>query len=268
VNKATPTDTLGSSVNPVLAQTSVTFTATVSSPVSTPSGSVRFYDGTTLLGSATLAQGVATYATSSLTVGNHSITAAYGGDSNFLAVTSSPVTETVEDFTVTVPTGDPTSATVSPGGTANYIVHVAPSNAQTFLSAIAMTVSGTPAGATATFTPSSLAAGAGAQDVALKVVVASQTAPIHSSGVLLKLSPVMAGMLLLPFGGKIRRAAGNRRRTVRLLLLFLATASLAGIMACGGNSTSTGSQPPTYTLTVAGTSGTLSHSTTLTLTVQ
>ena len=186
----------------------------------------------------TLAQGVATYATSSLTVGNHSITAAYLGDSNFSAVTSSAVTETVEDFTVTVPTGDPTSATVSPGGTANYTVNVAPSNAQTFLSAITLSLSGAPAGATATLTPSSLAAGAGATDVALKVQVSSQTAPIYSSGLLLKLSPVMAGMLLLPFGGKIRRAAGKHRRAVRLLLLLLAMTSVAGITACGSHSTS------------------------------
>ena len=268
VGKATPTDALGSSANPVLARTAVTFTATVSSPVSTPSGSVRFYDGTTLLGSAvTLAQGVATYTTSSLAVGNHSITAAYSGDSNFSAVTSAVVTETVEDFTVTVPTGDPTSLSVSPGGTATYTVNVAPSNAQTFLSAITLTVSGTPPGATATFTPSSLATGAGATDVALTVQVSSQTAPIHSSGLLLKLSPVMAGMLLLPFGGKIRRAAGKHQRAVRLLLLFLATTSLAGIMACGSPS-STSNGPKTYNLTVTGASGTDSHSTALTLTVQ
>ncbi|MGB9072185.1 MAG: Ig-like domain repeat protein [Terriglobales bacterium] len=268
VGKATPTDALGTSAAEVLARTTVTFTATVSSPVSTPSGSVRFYDGATLLGSATLAQGVATYATSSLTVGNHSITAAYLGDSNFVAVTSSPVTETVEDFTVTVPTGDPTSATVSPGGTATYTVNVAPSNAQTFLSAITLSLSGAPAGSTATFTPSSLGAGAGGQDVALKVQVSSQTAPIHSSGLLLKLSPVMAGMLLLPLGGKIRRVAGKHRRAVRLLLLFLAMTSVAGITACGSHSSSSGNGPQTYTLTVAGTSGADSHSTTLTLTVQ
>jgi hypothetical protein len=269
VAKATPTNALGSSADTVLAQTAVTFTATVSSSAGTPSGSVRFFDGTTLLGSVTLAQGVAAFTTSSLAAANHSITAVYGGDSNFLTVTSSVLTETVEDFALTVPTGDPTSATVSAGGTASYTVHVAPSNAQTFLSAIALNVTGAPPGATVTFLPPSLAAGAGATDVSLKVLVASQTAPIHSSGLLLKLSPVMAGMLLLPFSGKFRRAAGKHQRAVRLLLLFLATTSLAGIMACGGGSSSTsGNGPKIYTLTVTGASGTDSHTTILTLTVQ
>src|SRR5208283_4706115 len=52
VNKATPTVALVSSKNPVLSLNPVTFTATVSFSVSTPTGSVSFYDGTTLLGSA------------------------------------------------------------------------------------------------------------------------------------------------------------------------------------------------------------------------
>jgi hypothetical protein len=266
VAKATPTNALGSSATEVLARTSVTFTATVSSPASTPSGSVHFFDGATSLGSAvTLAGGVATLTTSSLTVGNHSITAAYSGDSNFSAVTSSAVAETVEDFAVTVPTGDPTSVTVSAGGTANYTVHVAPSNAQTFLSAITLTVTGAPAGATATLLPSSLGAGTGGQDVALTVQVSSQTAPVRSSSLLLKLSPVMAGIMLLPFGGKIRRAAGQHRRAVRLLLLLLAMTSVVGVTACGGPS---GPKVKTYTLTVTAASGSLSHSTALTLIVQ
>jgi len=97
-----PTVALASSVNPVLMKAAVTFTATVSSSSGTPTGSVSFYDGTTLLGSATLAQGVATYTTSTLAAGAHSITAVYAGDSNFSSLTSSAHTETLNDFSLSV----------------------------------------------------------------------------------------------------------------------------------------------------------------------
>jgi len=266
VNKAAPTVALTSTAGTVLAQSAITFTATVSSSSGTPSGSVSFYDGATLLGSAvTLAQGVATYTTSSLAVGSHSITAAYGGDSNFSALTSSAVPETVEDFAVSVASGSSASQTVSAGGTANYSLQIAPSGGSTFPAPITLAVSGLPAGATPTFAPPNVAAGAGATNVSLSILTPSQTASLHHSALLaLQLSPLLLGMML-PFGGKIGRAAGNRCRTVRLLFLLLAATSLLGIAACGGHS----SPPPqTYTLTMTASSGSLSHSTTLKLTVQ
>jgi len=88
-----------SSVNPAGSGQPVTFTATVSSNGSlrtTPTGSVTFYDGTTALGMGTLnGSGVATFTTSSLSSASHTITAAYGGDTNYSASTSGPVIEVV-----------------------------------------------------------------------------------------------------------------------------------------------------------------------------
>jgi sugar lactone lactonase YvrE len=110
VAKATPAVALAASGNPVLAATAITFTATVSSSAGTPSGSVSFYDGSTLLGSGTLALGVAHYATSSLAVGSHSITAVYGGDGNFSALTSAVLTEVL---TETAPTAITTTTTLT-----------------------------------------------------------------------------------------------------------------------------------------------------------
>jgi sugar lactone lactonase YvrE len=273
VAKAAPADALISSATAVLVTNAVTFTATVSSSVSTPSGSVSFYEGTTLLGSAVaLAQGVATYTTSSLAVGSHSITAVYSGDSNFSTLSSSAVTETVADFTLSIPSGSSTSATVSPGGTASYALTITPSNGSTFPSAVTLAVSGLPTGATATITPQTLVAGAVATNVSLTIKVPSQSASLrhrdlrHNDLLALKLSPVMLGMLLPPFGGTIRRAAGKRGRTLRLLLLLLAGTSLLGITGCGEGPSSQQSQ--TYTVTMTATSGTLSHSTILMLTVR
>ncbi len=72
--------------NPSSSGQSVTFTATVTSTAGTPTGTVQFKDGGTNLGSPqTLnGSGVATFSTSSLVVGGHTITADYSGDLNFL----------------------------------------------------------------------------------------------------------------------------------------------------------------------------------------
>ena len=95
----TPTVTaLTSSQNPSMVGASITLTAAVSSSVAgatIPTGTVVFQDGTTILGSGTLGlTGTATFATSALTAGTHSIQATYAGDS-FFAGSVSPVVSQV-----------------------------------------------------------------------------------------------------------------------------------------------------------------------------
>jgi len=67
----------------------------------------------------------------------------------------------------------------------------------------------------------------------------------------------------------MRRSAGKLGRMAALLLLLVAgAASMAGLTGCG-SSTGYFDQPrQTYTVTVTATSGTLTHSTPITLTVQ
>ena len=104
VNKASTTTTLSSSANPSVYGQSVTFTATVAaaSPGSgTPTGTVTFKDGSTILGTGTLSAGVTTYSTSSLAVATHSITAVYGGDTNFTTSTSSVLSQVVNQASTT-----------------------------------------------------------------------------------------------------------------------------------------------------------------------
>jgi Bacterial Ig-like domain (group 3) len=87
----TTTTTLSSSTNSSIFGQQVSFTATVSPSVSsvlTPSGTVTFSDGATVLGSATLVSGSAVFSTTSLSGGTHTITASYGGDTNFQASSS------------------------------------------------------------------------------------------------------------------------------------------------------------------------------------
>lgn len=87
VDKNTTTVTVVSSKNPSYYGDSISFTATAVGNYGTPTETVTFYDGTTSLGTATLASGSATYtatvtssAVSTLTVGTHTIKAVYAGD--------------------------------------------------------------------------------------------------------------------------------------------------------------------------------------------
>ena len=94
---------LASSVNPSNYGQSVTFTATITGPGITPTGTVTFYDGASAIGTGTVnASGLATFATSALAGGSHIITAQYGGDSQYSAVTSSALTQVVNKIGATL----------------------------------------------------------------------------------------------------------------------------------------------------------------------
>jgi YVTN family beta-propeller protein len=87
----------------------VTFTATVAptSPGSgTPTGTVTFRDGSTVLGTGTLHAGSggdqASLTTTALPGGSYTITASYSGDSDFTASTSSPLHLTVQPAPTTL----------------------------------------------------------------------------------------------------------------------------------------------------------------------
>lgn len=95
----TPTSTtLGAAPTAASAGAAINLTATVAEigGSSVPTGIVTFKDGATTLGSMTLnGTGVAVYTTSSLSVGAHSITAAYGGDAANGSSTSTAASVTV-----------------------------------------------------------------------------------------------------------------------------------------------------------------------------
>ena len=224
-------------------------------------------DGTTELGTGTVSGGSATYITSSLAVGTHTITAVYSGDDGFIPTTSADATVTISDFNFAPPSGGTTSATVQPGGTATYQLTVTPPSGTTTLSAVTFTVAGLPAGATATFNPSSVPANSGTTNVTLSVKVPAQSAAVPAAT---PKFPLVLGLALLPLLG-----LGKARRASKTLLIVLAigsAAALAVFTGCGGGGGSSGGGPPpqaqTYNLTVTATAGSDSHTTKLTLTVQ
>ena len=168
VNKADTTTAVTSTANPQSFGHSLTFTATVSATApgsGTPTGTVSFLDGATPIGAGTLFGGVATFATSALAVGNHTIATSYGGDANFNgstgALTGNPEVIDKDGTTVTVTSSqNPTrfgqsvtfTATVSAaGGT--------PTGTVTFNDGGTSIGTGTMFGGVASFATSALATG-------------------------------------------------------------------------------------------------------------
>jgi len=89
--------TLTSSPNPSDLGQAVTFSATVTSSAGSPPDgeTVSFLQGKTVLGTGTLSGGSASFTTSTLKAGNHSVTADYDGDSNFAGSKSKPLKQVV-----------------------------------------------------------------------------------------------------------------------------------------------------------------------------
>lgn len=275
VHQATPAILLAASSNSTFLSDPVTFTATLApasgaaSGTAAPTGSVSFFDGTTQLAVVLLNSGSATYITTALSASTHPITALYSGDGNYVAAASATLNEVIEDFTLTV--GGSTSATTSPGGQAVYTLILSPPSGATFPAAINLAVAGLPAGGTATLSPVSIPAGAGATTVTLTISVPNALAmaiPPRSGS---RSVPIYAlALLFLPCALIHRKHLWRRGKIVWMLVVSLGGAALlTGLGGCGGGGGGHQSpQPQTYVLTVSATSGTLSNTTTLSLTVQ
>jgi hypothetical protein len=75
----------------------------VSGSGGTPTGSVTFKDGSNALGTGALnGSGVATFSTSALSAGSHSITAVYGGDTDFSGSTSAILSQGINKANATI----------------------------------------------------------------------------------------------------------------------------------------------------------------------
>ena len=176
------------------------------------------------------------------------------------------------DFTIGLASGAGSSATVLPGRTVAESFTVSPANgAGVFTNAIALSASGLPAAATAVFSPVSVPAGSGTTTVTLTIQAPRASAVSEWTGgsVAGSLVPLSLALLLLPLASRLRRGGKRIRRWISVLLLAIAgMAAMAGLSGCGAISGSLGQTVQTYTVTVTGTSGPLSHTTAFTLTVE
>jgi hypothetical protein len=141
-----------------------------------------------------------------------------------------------------------------------------------------LTVSGLPAGDTATITPSTIPAGSGATNVTLAIQTATTVASAYGNQGSLDraLSPALFSAVLLPFAGllpwrkSLRRGRNSRASALFgvTLLVLACCAAIGGLSGCGStNSGYLGARSQTTMVTVTATSGNLSHSTTVSLTV-
>lgn len=243
-----------------------------------PSGTVTFLDGsnplatvpTVLDPNANLNYGgdaIATFTTSALTAGVHTLTANYSGDALDLPSTAS-ITVTVAplDFTLSA-----TPVTLTRGATsasANSTLTFALNSSSSSPSNFTLTCAATTDTAAISCTvPASVTIAAGATSTAstATVTIAAENARLEPMRKPTAVWSAAAGFtlaLVLPIGFRKRRRR-TRAFFSALLLLVLA----AGISSCASLKSFT-AQPGSYTVTVTATLGGASHQATIPVTVQ
>ena len=172
-----------------------------------------------------------------------------------------------QDFTLGSLT--PTTQTITPGQSASYNFSVLPVGSS-FTSAVSFSCSGAPVISLCSFTPNAVTPGNGSAAVVMNISTTSSAA---------SLSPprldraVFSYALWLTLPGLALLGTRRRRKPTRrtlpasllglLLLAFLLTSCGGGGSngggGGGGGGQQQGTQPGTYTITVTGTAGTLSH---------
>ncbi len=254
-----PAIILTAAPNPVFLLNPVTFTATLASAAGVPSGTVTFLEGTTALGSGTLAGGVASFTTASLPLGPHTITALYNGDSVFTPIASQTVTVVVQDFTLTI--NNP-ALVIPHGGTAVYSLTLTSVGGAGMAANINFSNTGTPDHSAITYSPALVATGSGTTNVTL--TIATPNYPVGPWGLDGPFQGMLGlfgmGGLLLPFGQKRRKLRSRTRQLAGAGLVVLLGLTLASVTGCGS-----GWGPQHYLVKVTATSGQLSRSATATL---
>lgn len=271
----TTTATLAASASSINLGGSVTLTATITNTGSTatPVGTVTFRDGATVLGtslvSGTTAAATATYTTTSLAAGPHSLTATFAGVNGFSGATSGAVTVTVvaPGFTAAL---SPTQIGIPRGNSGFSTLTVTPVGGFSGSFTVAC---GTVTGIKCSVQQGTLnVSGTAAATTNINIDTANATASNRL--------PALPGMptssrvefavlgfsLLSGLGLARRRSQRLRSATLWLLPVLLSLAVVLGISGCGSDKNAKSSAAGTYSVpvTITPSSGTAQ---TVTLTV-
>ena len=165
------------------------------------------------------------------------------------------------------------TATVAAGQSTSIPLTIAPSDANGFAGPVALTVTGLPVGATATFSQNLVTPGTNATVVTMTIATTARTsalaASIWGAGVASRWA-ITLGFALIAMARLTRRRARRARATPARAVAPLILLALA----CGGGAgdsttpSSGGTPAGTSQITVSAVSGTLSQHVTLTLTVR
>jgi hypothetical protein len=261
VEQANTTTLVSSSMNPSPSSSPVVFTAHVNGlPAGTPTGTVAFSasQGSGQIAKATLpldASGNASW-TISLPSGQYGITALYSGDTDYLASVSPTLSQVVggsSDFTISIPA----TLTVVQGASGTATVSITSLNG--FAGTIHLQCSGMPIESSCKFAQDSItipASGAASASSAVTTILA-----VTTTGT----TVTTLGILGLLFGwGSSSRKKLRYRSTIWIGMALLLTA-VTGCIGSNRYVQSNGTPPGYYSLTVVATSGSITHSSTMTL---
>jgi len=246
----------------------VTFTTTLTEPIvnpNKPTGSVSFFDNGNPIGSAAIGStGVATFTTDALPVGTNAITAVYTGDAHFNGAKtqgSVAITSLAPDFALSA---SPSSLTLQQGQTG--VVTLALTANSAFSGTVTFTCSGVPAESSCSVNPASVSLTEGQTGTATLVIATSAKGGVYTANLDGSWRKAVGGFSL---AGLLFLVLPRRRRLSRaisllaILALSLATVSVIGCSGSGPSGTPVGSSM----VTVTATSGSTSHSQSISLQV-
>lgn len=204
------------------------------------------------------------YITAGLANGQHGLFAA-------ITPTTAATSGAAADFSLSV---TPSTATVTSGQSSTFMVTVGGMSG--FNSAVALACSGEPASATCAFSPTSVTPASGGTATSTLTLSTKVYTPPHGYNRIAFLPPGTITPIRLLFVGLVviavlRRGQAGRvqARTVPFAAasILLAALCLLSLDGCGGSYSAMGTPPGTSTMMVTGTSGGISHSANVTLTV-